>query len=486
MRIRFLVLAVAALLTATSVAPALADQPTPRDEVSPEEDNPDGCVNATTEDAPQCGAMGREHNGNPGWQPPIEACADPARPSGSRITRVLPNGPRHGDGSLAFIPGVCVYLPPGYGTNGLRYPVVYLLHGGGGDQGNWVTLGDVPATFDAVYADDPANAAIAVMPDGRSGMWFDYYDGSFLLETYVLRSVVPYIDRHFDTIPDRSARAIAGLSNGGYGALHFASKAPDLFSAVGSMSGNIGARTMGGLGTPVADGVQFQEAGAHYYGSVPIELIPNLDDVDVVMDLGSSCAEHLTPGDCGGTAFDHAFLLDHKAYDDRMASSNHVGDYDYRETEGGHTWLAWSTWLRERHLPFFLSRLVDPQHGTSAPSPIPVSFRYRTIKPSFSIHGYDVSVTRPAKEFLDLIDVTIGGFTVRGSGTVAVVTASRYAPLGRYVVNGVDQRADSFGRLHLTIDLGAGHEHEQYSPIGRVDELQPGYWREQVVAIATG
>ena len=485
MRIRLLVLALVALVAAPlGIAPTATAHPA--DEVSAEEDNPDGCVTAEDEDTPQCGAMGRNHDAfglNTEWRPPIEACADRRLPSGSRVTRVLPDGPRHDDGSLAFIPGVCVYLPPGYGTSGLRYPVVYLLHGGGGDQGNWITLGSVPTIFDDAYAANPANAAIAVMPDGRSGFWFDAYDGSTMIETYVLRHVVPYIDRHFDTIADRSGRAIAGLSNGGYGALHLASKAPDLFGAAGSMSGNIGARSMGGLGTPLGIGdLQLQEAGAHYYGSVPIELIPNLDHVDVVMDIGTSCVEHLTVGDCAGTVVDHAFLLDNRAYRDRVEASSHVGGFDYRESEGGHTWLAWSTWLRDRHLPRFLARLADPTR-TPARSPIPESFRYRSIKPAFSAHGYDVAVERPAKEFFDLTAVRASGFTVKGSGLVTVVTAPRYAPLGRYVVDGVEQRADAHGRLHVTVDLGPGHEHEQYSPPARALELQPDYWTERAVTI---
>ena len=115
-------------------------------------------------------------------------------PAGSVVTRILPQGPRRPDGSAAFVSGACVYLPPGYATSGLRYPVVYLLHGGGGDQGDWVAQGSLQETLDAAAA--AGHPVIAVTPDGRSGQWFDYNDGSFQLETYVLRYLIPYVDRH--------------------------------------------------------------------------------------------------------------------------------------------------------------------------------------------------------------------------------------------------------------------------------------------------
>ncbi len=86
------------------------------------------------------------------------------------MVRVLPNGPRKADGSLAFTSGVCVYLPPDYATSARRYPSLYLLHGGGGDQGAWITFGSVQQTFDDVVSRrDPANAAIVIAPDGSDG-----------------------------------------------------------------------------------------------------------------------------------------------------------------------------------------------------------------------------------------------------------------------------------------------------------------------------
>src|SRR3954452_5584846 len=71
------------------------------DEVTPAQDNPPGCVTATSEDTPQCGAQGRDHFASPLHRPPIQACADHTdATTGSRITRRLPAGPLRDDGSL--------------------------------------------------------------------------------------------------------------------------------------------------------------------------------------------------------------------------------------------------------------------------------------------------------------------------------------------------------------------------------------------------
>src|SRR2546423_5925798 len=201
------------LLTAVVAAPGA--RAASSDELDPSQDNPPGCTTATSETAEQCGAQGRDHFANADHKPPIEACADVRSPLGSVVTRVIPRGPTREDGSLAFISGACVYLPPGYDRAPLRYPVLYLLHGGGGGQGAPVNFGHIQHMLDDAFAADPSHALIAVMPDGRSGMWFDYYNRSFQIETYVLDYLIPYIDRHFRTIAAARGRAIDGLSNGG-------------------------------------------------------------------------------------------------------------------------------------------------------------------------------------------------------------------------------------------------------------------------------
>ena len=189
----------------------------------------------------------------------------------------------------------------------------------------------------------------------------------------------------------------------------------------------------------------------------------------------------------GGVAVDLAFGPDNQAFRDRLAAERYTGHMEHREGEGAHAWRWWTQWLRDNHLPFFWDgRLAKPTRDRVAPSAIPATFRYRTIQPTFAIFGYDVSVVRPAAEFLDLTDVTDRGFTARGSGLVTVVTAPRYKANGRYVVDGVLTRADRAGRLRVVVDLGPGHPDEQYTPAGRAAEAAAGdaYWTTRTIHIA--
>ncbi|HET6860043.1 MAG TPA: alpha/beta hydrolase-fold protein [Streptomyces sp.] len=128
-----------------------------------------------------------------------------------------------------------IFLPSGYQADpGKRWPVTYFLHGGGG------TVDDAAAA-PALRSD----SMITVVPDSGLKGWFaDWLMQNTALgaanwETFHLRQVVPFIDANLRTIPDRSHRAVVGLSMGGYGALHYAEARPDLFGHVASLSGGI-------------------------------------------------------------------------------------------------------------------------------------------------------------------------------------------------------------------------------------------------------
>jgi S-formylglutathione hydrolase FrmB len=386
----------------------------------------------------------------------------------------LPTGPRQADGSLAFTSGVCIYLPPGYATSDRRYPSLYLLHGGGGDQGNWIAFGDVQKTMDDAYARDHRNALIVISPDGTSGQWYDAIDGSLRNEEYVLRWVVPYIDRHYRTIVDRRARAIDGLSNGGYGAMHLAAKAPDLFSIAGAMSANLGGRGFDGWGDA-------QDDPAYGHGQTPADLAGNLDDVDLTFDWGATCVSDVTVDLCATWAFEQSFRLDNQYFQGQLKTVNHRGENEYRENEGGHAWRWWSMWLRERHLPFILARITRPVTTPAAP---PTTFRYRSIAPSFSVYGYTVTVTRDVREFLDLTDVRADALTLTGSGRAVVRTAALYPPGRSYMVDSRTTVADAEGRLTFPVDLGPSHTAEQYGTQAMASEAAGNYWTTRTVRIA--
>jgi S-formylglutathione hydrolase FrmB len=265
---------------------------------------------------------------------------------------VLPEGPRAADGSLAFTSGVCVYLPPGYQESGLRYPVVYLLHGGGGDAGDAVAMGMLRDLMDEAIAHDADAAAIVVMPDGTNGQWYDSVDGRVRNELYVMRSVVPYIDGHFRTIANRRGRAIAGVSNGGFGAMLLAGKHPDQFVAAGGMSSNLDGLTMFGLGP-------FE--GAHYRANHPVELAKHYARTDVILDIASRCMDPDPAALCGTQTVDQAFLAANRAFVEAVrGQGGRRAVVDYEEVDGAHQWYSWTEQLRDRQLPFLLERLSDP------------------------------------------------------------------------------------------------------------------------------
>lgn len=130
-----------------------------------------------------------------------------------------------------------VILPDSY-DNKLPFPVVYLLHGHGGNYKEWVR--NVPAIKE--YADQ--HNLMIVCPDGNVSSWYfdSPQDRQWKYETYIAFELTDFIDRKYKTVNNRKGRAITGLSMGGHGALYLAFKHQDVFGAAGSMSGGVDIR----------------------------------------------------------------------------------------------------------------------------------------------------------------------------------------------------------------------------------------------------
>jgi enterochelin esterase-like enzyme len=135
-----------------------------------------------------------------------------------------------------------VYLPTGYGSSGARrYPVIYLLHGFPGRPLAFIETVDM-GVVDDLFTAQRREPAILVMPFGSTGTftdeeWVNAVGAGNGWGTFVSRDLVRYVDSHFRTIPSGSGRAIAGLSEGGYGAIDIALHHPGEFSVVESWSG---------------------------------------------------------------------------------------------------------------------------------------------------------------------------------------------------------------------------------------------------------
>ena len=151
-----------------------------------------------------------------------------------------------------------VYTPPLYEQDKeKRYPVLYLLHGSGGDENAWVELGCIARIMDNLIAEKKAEPMIVVMPNGNSSKQAapgetsenlayrpaptnllpgSYKDGRY--ET-AFPEIVRFTDSNYRTVPDKAHRALAGLSMGGFHTLYIAANHPDSFNYIGLFSAGL-------------------------------------------------------------------------------------------------------------------------------------------------------------------------------------------------------------------------------------------------------
>jgi enterochelin esterase-like enzyme len=137
-----------------------------------------------------------------------------------------------------------IYTPPGYSKR-KKYPVLYLLHGIGGDEKEWLNGGHPEVILDNLYADGKIEPMIVVMPNGRA-MKDDRAVGNIFdsakvrafatFEKDLLNDLIPYIEKNFPVVKDRENRAIAGLSMGGGQSLNFGLGNLDKFAWIGGFS----------------------------------------------------------------------------------------------------------------------------------------------------------------------------------------------------------------------------------------------------------
>lgn len=133
-----------------------------------------------------------------------------------------------------------VYLPDAYRSEPeARFPVVYLLHGYGADDHEWLEFGNVDETLDRMISSRQIPPFIAIMPFAGKSWYVDSADlgGPGDYETAIVRDLAHHIEEAYRVMPGRAGRYIAGLSMGGYGAIRFAFFHPDRYQAVASLSG---------------------------------------------------------------------------------------------------------------------------------------------------------------------------------------------------------------------------------------------------------
>ena len=226
-----------------------------------------------------------------------------------------------------------VYTPAGYETSGKEYPVLYLLHGIGGDENAWSELGRAAQILDNLIAQGKAEPMLVVMTNGNISqeacpgetsegfkvptmMLPKTMEGSF--ET-AFPDVVNFIEKTYRVKKDKAYRAIAGLSMGGFHSLFISINHPDMFDYVGLFSA----------------AVDQQQTDPKGFPNVYVDRNAKIDK------LFSKNPKLFWIG-CGKTDFLYKNNADLRAY---LDSKNHK--YTYLETEGGHIWRNWRIYLTE-------------------------------------------------------------------------------------------------------------------------------------------
>jgi S-formylglutathione hydrolase FrmB len=261
------------------------------------------------------------------------------------VNRAIPHGTVHhytiDAPSLGGKPrSVRVYLPPSYArpdSSAHRYPVVFLLHGWPGGDGNWTGQGRAGVTLDSMAANHTIPEVIAVMPNGNGpgpferSLYIDTWNGKFKMQTFVVRDLVAWVDSTFRTRPEASQRAIAGLSDGGSAAVNIAMKHPDVFGAAAGMSGQYRWHPHGEIAhimgpEPGADSLLAANSPLLYVGRVR----GRIGKLQLYIDVGLD---------------DHHSLTSSRAFHARLDSLGiaHV----YAENPGGHSWGLWKKHLRD-------------------------------------------------------------------------------------------------------------------------------------------
>lgn len=223
-----------------------------------------------------------------------------------------------------------VYTPAGYEASKENYPVLYLLHGAGGDEEAWMTLGRASQILDNLIAQGKIKPMIVVMPNGNviqdaaPGEGHEgYYKPQFMVpgtmdgtyeETFM--DIINFVEKSYRVKASKENRAIAGLSMGGYHSLHISRYYPNTFDYIGLFSAAI---------------MPNQNVESKVYNNFDETLKKQMDNGYKLYWIG-----------IGKTDFLYQNVLDFKKKLDDMGMP-----YTYRESEGGHIWKNWRVYLAE-------------------------------------------------------------------------------------------------------------------------------------------
>lgn len=223
-----------------------------------------------------------------------------------------------------------IYTPPGYETGAEKYPVLYLLHGAGGDEEAWMALGRLSQIMDNLIASGKAKPMIVVMPNGNviqdaaPGEGSDgFFKPQFMVPktmdgTYeaTFTDIIKFVESSYRVKTDKGSRAIAGLSMGGYHSLHISRYYQNMFDYIGLFSAAI---------------LPNENAKSKVY-----------ENLDATLETQMKNGYKLYWIAMGKTDFLYQSGVDYRAKLDKIGMK-----YNYIETEGGHTWTNWRVYISQ-------------------------------------------------------------------------------------------------------------------------------------------
>lgn len=263
---------------------------------------------------------------------------------------------------------VNVILPMDYAQSTRRYPVLYLLHGLGDDHTAWSLMTNVSA-----YAS--RFGLIIVMPDvGRSWYVNSAADPAAKYEDLIIQDLIPYVDSNYRTIPLRRARAVAGLSMGGYGAMFLGLKHSARFAAIAAFSGALAishGNPMAVPGNATPEARKRTEEMNAIFGPAGSGARKERDPFELLEKVPAGQMPLLYLA-CGGQDF---LIKSNRDFVDLLASKKIP--YEYREISPRvHSWDFWDDQIDIflgilAHLPGFPMGQPRPMGAQPTPQPPP-------------------------------------------------------------------------------------------------------------------
>jgi len=234
-----------------------------------------------------------------------------------------------------------IFLPSDYYTSERAYPVTYLLHGHGDADDGWIQFGEVNRLADDAIKAGKIPPMIIVTPDGFTSFYINTADGKLNYEDFFIKELIPHIEKTYKVKAERKYRGIAGLSMGGYGALMYALKYPNLFVAAAPLSAAVWTdNDIINLDEGMFNGLFGNSMGKNLKGKD--RLTPAWLSNSPLAIIEKKTKEELAAVsywiDCG----DDDFLTIGNAQL-HIALTNKKVPHEFRMRDGAHNWTYWRT-----------------------------------------------------------------------------------------------------------------------------------------------